>query len=85
MRRLGFRFSADLALFGGVLQGLTLGLQHAPHVANATGALGLASAGLEDFRGTLGAGGNRRMHLTLANAVAIADVHDPDTLPGTAI
>jgi hypothetical protein len=62
-------------LFCGVAQGLVGLLNHTPHVTDAFGALWLALAMPEHLRGMAGAGRDRLAHLSLSDAIAIADVH----------
>jgi hypothetical protein len=63
-------------LLGGQRHDAILLLDHPAHIADATGALGLALLGGEDMRGFAGAGVDGRAHVSLTDAVTIADVHE---------
>jgi hypothetical protein len=63
-------------LLGGQRHDAILLLDHLAHVADAARALGLALVGGEDMRGFAGAGIDGRAHVSLTDAVAIADVHE---------
>lgn len=62
-------------LLGGHAQDFLRLVDHLAHFADAPGALRLAAVRAEDFGGLGGAGFDSRADLTLADAIAVADVH----------
>jgi hypothetical protein len=62
-------------LLGGVAQSLIGSLNHTPQVTNAFGALGRGLAMAENVDRPLRAGLDGGVDVSLANAVAVADVH----------
>ena len=63
-------------LFGGQGEGFVAVLAHLAHLTHALGALGLALVAGEDVAWAAGAGLDGLGDITLAKAVAVADVHE---------
>lgn len=63
-------------LLGGEAEGFPGLVDHFAHLANAAGALDLAALGAEHVHGTRGPRLYGGPDLTLADAVAVADVHE---------
>tara|TARA_R110000764_G_scaffold113326_2_gene200483 strand:+ start:158 stop:385 length:228 start_codon:yes stop_codon:yes gene_type:complete len=62
-------------LFGGQSERLLAVLNHLPHLADAFSTLGGALVVCEDFARTRRSGLNGEGDITLAQAVAVADIH----------
>src|ERR1700722_14847606 len=75
--------SALSDLLRGVEQGSLSRPDHALHIADTFGALGLALAMTKDIRRPPGAAGDGGPGVALSNAIAVADVHGPARLRTT--